>query len=312
MKKFLLYFCGFALFGVIYGGTLFYLNQNYSEKRWIPRIVLKLPDVIGENAIKQPELKQNELPSFEGPESEAPDFQVTFFDTPLTETELIRPWESETKAAETYGKTAENLDNKPRLAILLTDVGLDEKLFAESILRLPRDITLSFSPYAMQLPEKVKYVRQSGFENMFDIVIEGEGGLDDGGNYALRVGQTFFEVWDLFQKTYFDLKVPFVGFLVTGKMPLDNDVWQQIVEQGIKKFGLLLPVDESLEWLDKDNLYAESVENALERAKEKAIEQGQFILVMPMHPVVVQVIADWAGIKNHPEITFVPVSSLVK
>lgn len=312
MKKNLLKFSLVVLLIALYGSALFYLHQNYNEKRWIPRIVLNLPNLLNQDISEQSNAKElNVLPVVES-SSETMGFQVMFDNTPLPETDLVQPWEDEKDAARIYARPTENEDDKPRLSIILTEVGLDEKLFTESVLRLPPVITLSFSPYTMRLSEKIKYARQRGFENMFDIVIEGKGGFDNGGAQALKSGQTLFDVQNMFQRTYFDLQVPFVGFLVGGQMPLDADVWEQIQQEQIEQFGLLLVPFDSAKRVDSDKLYSVAIELALEQAKEKAIEQGQYILALPMHPAVVHTLVNWVGTQSHPDISFVPVSSIVK
>ena len=146
---------------------------------------------------------------------------------------------------------------------------------------------------------------------MFEVVIEGKGGLDNGGAQALKSGQSLFEVQNMFQKTYFDLGVPFVGFLIGGQIPLDDDVWEQVRQEQINRFGLLLMPFDSVEKINSDKLYSVAIELALEQAKEKAISQGQVILVLPMHPAVVRTLIDWVGIQNHPDISFVPASSII-
>jgi len=313
MKKKLLNFCVKSLLFALYIGTLMYLYQNYNEKHWTPRIVLNLPSVVGKNIPqKSPVIRTNiDMPPVRESESDIIAYQVLFDNAPLSEIGLVQDWEKETNATDIYARPS-NDENKPRLAILLTDVGLDEKLFAESVIRLPPVVTLSFSPYAMQLPEKIKYVRQKGFENMFDVVIEGEGALNNGGSLAVRDGQNFFEVENIFQRAYFDLDVPFVGFVLRGQVPLDDAVWQQIKDEQINRFGLFLLSSDSFEHADLNKLYAIAVEGALKQAESKAIEKGQFILALPMHPVVIQVVTDWVGIQNHPNISFVPVSALNK
>ena len=313
MKKNLFGFCVKLSVFALYIGALLYLHQNYSEKRWIPRIVLNLPGFVGKNIPKTYSVIQTDvdMPPVEQGESDVVAFQVLFDNTPLPEIDLRQDWEYETDAKAVYARPS-NDENKPKLAILLTDVGLDEKLFAESVVRLPPVVTLSFSPYAIRLPEKIKYVRQKGFENMFDVAIEGAGALNNGGAFAIRDGQSVFEVENLLQKAYFDLEVPFVGFVLGAQIPLDASDWERIRSEQINRFGLALMSPDSFERVDTNKLYATAVKEALKQAESKAIKNGYFVLALPMHPVVIQVVTDWVGIQNHPDISFVPVSALIK
>ena len=301
------------MFVALYCGALFYFDKNYSESRWIPKISLNLPGFVGKNVPKTSKMQINtNVPPVEQVDSEIMAFQVLFDNFPLPYVDLSQPWEDETNAASLYAKPVEYDENKPRLAILLTNVGLNEKLFAESILRLPPVVTLSFSPYAARLSEKVKYARQRGFENMFDIITQGPGGFNNGGSFAIRDGQSVFEVENLFQRTYFDLNVPFIGFVLGGQVPLENDQWQQVVEEKINQFGLLLLPYDSIEWADSDELYANAVQDVLRQAESKAKEKGQLILALPMHPVVIQVVTNWVGVQNNSDVSFVPVSALME
>ncbi|HVY13132.1 MAG TPA: divergent polysaccharide deacetylase family protein [Alphaproteobacteria bacterium] len=74
----------------------------------------------------------------------------------------------------------------PRIAIVIDDVGMDEKLVQEAI-DLPPQITLSFFPYAPHVQRDVDAAKEAGHEVFMHVPMQAMGGEDPGPG-ALRVG----------------------------------------------------------------------------------------------------------------------------
>jgi hypothetical protein len=50
--------------------------------------------------------------------------------------------------------------------------------------------------------------------------------------------------------------------------------------------------------------------DALKNAENIAVENGSYVLVFPMHPIIVETLVYWMGLQLHPDISFVPFSEL--
>jgi polysaccharide deacetylase 2 family uncharacterized protein YibQ len=77
-----------------------------------------------------------------------------------------------------------NLDGRPLIAIVIDDVGLDRP-HSKRAWELPGPITLSFLPYAKDLPEQTRAARARGNEIMLHMPMEPMGHADPGPNALL-------------------------------------------------------------------------------------------------------------------------------
>lgn len=76
----------------------------------------------------------------------------------------------------------------PRVAIIVTGLGLSPVATEAAIRRLPADVTLAFSPYAEALGRWVREARQAGHEVLLALPMESTAfPVSDAGPYALRV-----------------------------------------------------------------------------------------------------------------------------
>ena len=285
----------------LYIGALSYFMHFYNEERWMPKVVLDLP------ALTQPHKTIYSNPSNVFPNyNQNENFHILFDTTPLPNVEMIRSWDEETNAVRTYAKPF--FDEKlPKLSIVLTEVGLNEDLFAKAIHKLPTAITLSFSPYALSLDEKIKYARQNGFENMMDLPVEKLTAYANAGQYALSDDLSASDVSELLKEHYLGMNVPFIGFYLNGIV--SQGIWKTY-EQNITPYGLISLSVEEVDRNYQSDFYQEAIEKALNQAEKKAVENGDYIIVFPMHPLVVDVIAEWVGLRFHPNVSFVPLSGL--
>lgn len=84
-----------------------------------------------------------------------------------------------------YGRPFTPKEGRPMVAIVLTNLGLSKPL-TEDALKLPHDITLSFSPYASDARSWAKRARGEGYESMIDLPLEPSNfPISDPGPYGL-------------------------------------------------------------------------------------------------------------------------------
>lgn len=74
-----------------------------------------------------------------------------------------------------YAKPFNNQDARPRVAIVISGLGLSETATRAAIELLPGNVTLAFSPYAPGLPDWVAKARQAGHEAMIMVPLEPQG-----------------------------------------------------------------------------------------------------------------------------------------
>jgi hypothetical protein len=80
-----------------------------------------------------------------------------------------------------YARPFDNNDPRPRIAIVIAKLGLLHGATLAAIDRLPADVTLSFSPYAVDLDQWIAHARSLGHEVMLDLPMEpSQGGADPG------------------------------------------------------------------------------------------------------------------------------------
>ena len=78
--------------------------------------------------------------------------------------------------------------DQPRVAVLVTSLGLNKALTAAAILYLPPAVSLSFSPYAPELAAWIDAARAHGHEALVDLPLESAAPQDDPGRDGLMTG----------------------------------------------------------------------------------------------------------------------------
>jgi polysaccharide deacetylase 2 family uncharacterized protein YibQ len=71
-----------------------------------------------------------------------------------------------------YARPFDNSEKRPRIAILITGLGLDAEMTKTAIDHLPGPVTLSFDPYSRELQEDITAARGAGHEVMLGLPME--------------------------------------------------------------------------------------------------------------------------------------------
>ncbi len=85
--------------------------------------------------------------------------------------------------------------NRPLVAIVLDDLGLDRVRTAEAI-RLPGPVTMSFMTYADDLPQQTEMARRAGHELLLHVPMEAVDRHEDPGPHALYTSLSREEILD--------------------------------------------------------------------------------------------------------------------
>ena|GEM_PF-566139 len=96
-----------------------------------------------------------------------------------------------------YGRPFDRGDTRPRVAVVVADIGLGAALTEEAVRRLPPAIGLALSPYAPRLQAVAERARERGMETLVSIPMEPTGyPLNDPGDRALLTGRPAAENLD--------------------------------------------------------------------------------------------------------------------
>lgn len=76
------------------------------------------------------------------------------------------------KAWQTYGRPFDANDQRPRIAIIIGNLGLSGAATEAAIQNLPGGVTLAFSPYARGLDQWIALARAAGHEVLLDLPME--------------------------------------------------------------------------------------------------------------------------------------------
>lgn len=236
-----------------------------------------------------------------------------------------------TRAMDAFARPFDKTDKRPRIAIIVTGLGLSTLPSQSAIEKLPPEVTLSFVPYAPDLNPLVERARQVGHELVLEIPMEPfDYPENDPGPYALLTQLSAEEndkrlMWILSRFTGYagvsnylggqflgaraSLKPALVSvqsrglyFLDTSVSPgsLGTQVAQEVVLPS-KRADVVLDVIQSRQTID-DQL------SALERAAQ---EHGKAIGVAFIYPVTIERIAAWAPTLSEKGFALAPVSAML-
>ena len=91
-----------------------------------------------------------------------------------------RPWR-------VYARPFDARDERPRIAVIVTGLGLSQAATEAAITRLPGSVTLAFDPYAKGLDDWIPLAREAGHEVLLSLPMESANfPVHDPGPYALR------------------------------------------------------------------------------------------------------------------------------
>ncbi len=97
----------------------------------------------------------------------------------------------------TYGRPFDRSDTRPRIAIIVGDIGLNAAQSDDALRRLPPAVSLAITPYGYGLPAWSDRARERGVEILVAIPMEPAGfPMNDPGDRALLVNQPLSETLD--------------------------------------------------------------------------------------------------------------------
>lgn len=222
-------------------------------------------------------------------------------------------------------------EGPPRIAVVLTGLGLANEPTETAIDRLPAGVTLSFSPYAETLDQWIPRARAMGHEVMIDLPMEPDTfPLDDPGPQALLTGKSPEENlqrlrWFLdrgrdyagvamhmgsrFVQSRDELQ-PILGELkARGILFLDNGSSEISLAEQVAA-SLSLPFAANDRTIDDGDASREAINARLIQVERIALTDGTAVAMAQPYPVTLDRLANWAASLEARGFALVPVSAL--
>jgi polysaccharide deacetylase 2 family uncharacterized protein YibQ len=221
--------------------------------------------------------------------------------------------------------------NKPRIAVVLTGVGVSARSTTDAISRLPGEFTLAFAPYGRDLEAQVQRARRDGHEILLQIPMEPFDFPDsDPGPHTLRATSSARENIERLHwlMTRFSGYVGLMNFM-GGRLMSTPPALQPLFEE-MQRRGLMFLDDGSvrrgqsvdvagrvkLPILKADRVVDSTGEGqglraALDEAEKLAQRQGSAIVTVPALPGHIEYLMRWERDLAQKNIVIAPVSALL-
>ena len=230
-----------------------------------------------------------------------------------------------------FGNTVTVPASQPRIAVVITGLGLSAAATEAAIRQLPAGITLSFSPYARQLNQWIALARVNGHEVMLDLPMEPASYPDDDpGPHALLTGldtdQNLERLdWVLHRANSYVGVAAYMGSRFTasethlrpvleelherGLMFLDNQSNAQTVSGRLaSRLGLPFVINNRA--IDRAQASRVAINSRLTEIERIAQEQGQSVAVAQPYPVTIERLRDWAQNLESRGFALVPITAV--
>ncbi|MGO1120448.1 divergent polysaccharide deacetylase family protein [Rhodovibrionaceae bacterium A322] len=248
--------------------------------------------------------------------------------TPAPEPEVDRrpPWQR-------FAQPFSLHPQKPKIAIVIYSLGLSNKATEQAVRQLPREITLSFSPYARKLEGWVSLARARGHEAMIDLPLEPVGyPASDPGHFALLtsnsvaenlqrlddvtgsssafVGLTAF-MGSRFSSSSASMEPVVKAIADRGLLYLDNGQVAETVTKGLApNYGLAYLVTDRV--LDGKSANRLTIDARLAQLERLALTTGRAIGLARPFPVTIERLKVWSKKLESRGIQLVPITQMVK
>jgi uncharacterized protein len=235
-----------------------------------------------------------------------------------------RPWQ-------VYSRTVPILDN-PKIAIVMSELGLDETRTRIAIDRLPADVSLAFHPYAPEVGRWVQEARVAGHESLLAIPMEPLGyPRDDPGPNALLVEASLDENRANLHKSLGAAEgyvgvTNFMGSALMSNRPSYGPVLSELADRGLMFIDsnttirslteslaerLPLAFNRSDRQIDAIPTAAD-IDEQLVGLEQLAKVNGQAIGFAQSYPLTFQRLEAWMPLLKSKGIDLVPVSALIR
>ncbi len=230
-----------------------------------------------------------------------------------------------------YSRGFKRADRKPRIALIISNLGLSETYTKAALELLPEDITLSFSHVAPRLKTWVREARQKGHEILLDIPMEPIGfPKNDPGRATLLTSSN--EVENLNRLEHIMKQAGgYVGLLGTlgTKFMLHSETFLPVLKS-IKQRGLIyvdsrstsrslgpelassiqLPKAFNNVFVDREPSQ-EKIKNKLAELERIALKRRFAVGIAQPFPITIEILSQWTERLKTKQIALAPITAIV-
>ena len=230
-----------------------------------------------------------------------------------------------------YSRGFKRADRKPRIALIISNLGLSDTYTKATLELLPEDITLSFSHVAPRLKSWVREARQKGHEILLDIPMEPIGfPKNDPGRATLLTSSN--EVENLNRLEHIMKQAGgYVGLLGTlgTKFMLHSETFLPVL-RSIKQRGLIyvdsrstsrslgpelassiqLPKAFNNVFVDKEPSQ-EKIKNKLNELERIALKRRFAVGIAQPLPITIEILSQWTKELKTKQIALAPITAIV-
>ena len=230
-----------------------------------------------------------------------------------------------------YSRGFKRADRKPRIALIISNLGLSETYTKAALELLPEDITLSFSHVAPRLKTWVREARQKGHEILLDIPMEPIGfPKNDPGRATLLTSSN--EVENLNRLEHIMKQAGgYVGLLGTlgTKFMLHSETFLPVLKS-IKQRGLIyvdsrstsrslgpelassiqLPKAFNNVFVDREPSQ-EKIKNKLDELERIALKRRFAVGIAQPFPITIEILSQWTERLKTKQIALAPITAIV-
>ncbi len=230
-----------------------------------------------------------------------------------------------------YARAVDSEDRRPRIALVITGLGMSEADSREAMQTLPGPVSLSFSPYATKSDALLDLSRTLGHEMLVSLPLEPSGyPLNDAGSRSLLTGAAPAQnaanlEWSLSRNQGY---VGAIGALdaMRGERFAEQSSSLRMVLDELQRRGLLYVDPRPGKTVDKladvpgrgvdvvidDPPSRADIEGKLAALERMARDKGSAIgFAGPLRPVTIERVAAWSRALGDKGIALVPVSALI-
>ncbi len=225
------------------------------------------------------------------------------------------------QAWKVYARPFSGPAGRPRIAVVVTDLGLDRNATDAAIARLPAEVSLAFSPYSSDVEKWIKRARDAGHEALMTLPVEPPGyPASDPGPLGLlsvaapRDNQTHLEQILAHGPGTAGVVAAASPFTMSDRMA---PVLATLLQRGLLYIGDgartgRVPAAAGVTMVIDQDPWRDAIEARLAAAEGVAKAQGAVVLLASARPVTLDRLAAWFGGFADKGLSLAPVSSVVQ
>jgi len=229
-----------------------------------------------------------------------------------------------------YSRPFSRLDSRPKIAVVVTTLGISENATKSAIEMLPGSMTFSFAPFTKNLADWIDQSRAAGHEVLIDLPMEPlEFPQSDPGPHTLLasvpIDQNLRQLeWILSRATGYIGVSTYMGSGLVSKPRALSPILSEIKTRGLmlvdtrenplgatddiaKEIDLAIASSNLI--IDRE-LSEKQIDEALAKLEEQAREHGSAIAVARPYPVTLKRLKEWSAGLDKKGIALAPVSAL--